>query len=1315
MNRLLATNQDNVRTRQQLMSKYSNGVYSLIKGEYSDNFLLRGRFINPKTDTSSSPVGTGKYYDLYEFTDKTGIRDQVQYRKVVFENVEDIEKTYDSSLWSYRNQEVSNGVYDNYYDYSLNAYNYRKHLNPFRVNIKGKKYWDYFNYGDPETYFTIDENDDAVGVFRDWKVYTALPNISAINDTVNPNSEVNDTPTGYLGNIINKYMMQNAIKVNDERDMALKESGRRISDTDYALGMLTRNFKGDSSSTEFIKTWNWEQYTKDLQIKDVDAILGQEAHIIDEIKEEDLKKDPSGVVRFPRIAESVKYNKESDTLNLANRYSPVEKEQYVAYTKGEEVKLSSSGGTSGITITTVGKVGINEFEDEAFNEEEYFPDALDNDILPQKGTNILYKTSQLFKNNKINSLIGVSRTTDISDPQDLMTDTVYNKYGFNPRGNAHRTWTKGYRYGQYGTWVRNGNAEEYQNNLEPYRTKEVKEGNTIKRQQGGKYLIDNTVIQKNGFVRITPSTTNKDLGRTMFSIENLAWKDSKLSLNDYEKGPNGGRIMWFVPYALSFNENSNVSWNENRFIGRGERIYTYQSTIRTANLSFKLITDSPTAANIYAQTPKDVSSGNNHGNAVGSGENKGKDSIHYDILRYFAGCDTKKLTAPPPDINITPEGLPVEPQVKPGEGKKLTISVYFPNNYTGHYEYDPYTNKEMVDSDFEKYILNGKNASTKSIGNGYCCLASGVTDSGDTSSIVKVYRTKTELEDCFYRVDADCINGYKGKINTMGIINKKFKNDIRINYKDIWPIDSTQDFNLNKRDGRYCFFDFLYVLNEIYKEGSDIENANTSNYAFGWEANISKISSIIDNLADSGKTYFKDRDSVSELAYAIRQGKITKVLFNGVATSQDPNDSNRLAHLRASAMKSLFGKYINLDKIGIKNTGVVSGTSVADIHIANSSDVKLNRRCDIEIYYNAPETEDESKTTTAPGEEFEETEVTTFASNDTANAVIRDFSGAEYMNFEMLGETYDPTNENIHDKMKHFTPGFHSTTPEGFNMRINFLQQCTRQGHTCAASDGKFAANAGNLAFGRQPVCVLRIGDFIYSKIIINSINIKHGSEGIIWDMNPEGIGVQPMYADVSINFTFIGGEALTGPLERIQNGTSFNYYANTGVYDGRADQGNILENNSTPTEEKVEQPTQKKNTPTVLDNDEDVFERPNTGYAETIEPKLEISEDKEAEITTPGTSKSSHGKRMRKNNIQGGVPVEKEAKTKEAEKTTKAVVQRKGRDFSIPGIVAEVDSTYVHRSPNFNVKIENRRSRGKGTFGGGEWGGGGSGGSYNK
>ena len=111
---------------------------------------------------------------------------------------------------------------------------------------------------------------------------------------------------------------------------------------------------------------------------------------------------------------------------------------------------------------------------------------------------------------------------------------------------------------------------------------------------------------------------------------------------------------------------------------------------------------------------------------------------------------------------------------------------------------------------------------------------------------------------------------------------------------------------------------------------------------------------------------------------------------------------------------------------------------------------------------------------------------------------------AEY--FDKLS-TRDPfTFENLKKRFKYFTPAFHSLSPEGFNARLTFLQQCTRQGHTIesSANINGYRKTAGNLAFGRMPVCVLRLGDFINTRILINNVTINYQKEGMQWDLNPE-------------------------------------------------------------------------------------------------------------------------------------------------------------------------------------------------------------------
>lgn len=129
----------------------------------------------------------------------------------------------------------------------------------------------------------------------------------------------------------------------------------------------------------------------------------------------------------------------------------------------------------------------------------------------------------------------------------------------------------------------------------------------------------------------------------------------------------------------------------------------------------------------------------------------------------------------------------------------------------------------------------------------------------------------------------------------------------------------------------------------------------------------------------------------------------------------------------------------------------------------------------------------------------------------------------------------------------YFYPAFHSQTPEDFHKRLTFLQQCTRQGSSKKYSvkpDSDGILRARNSVFGRQPICILRIGDFFYCKVIIENINIDYTDT--TWDMNPEGFGMQPMIAKVQMQMKVIGGQSLKGPIDALQNAVSYNYYANS-------------------------------------------------------------------------------------------------------------------------------------------------------------------------
>ena len=160
---------------------------------------------------------------------------------------------------------------------------------------------------------------------------------------------------------------------------------------------------------------------------------------------------------------------------------------------------------------------------------------------------------------------------------------------------------------------------------------------------------------------------------------------------------------------------------------------------------------------------------------------------------------------------------------------------------------------------------------------------------------------------------------------------------------------------------------------------------------------------------------------------------------------------------------------------------------------------------------------------------------------------------SECFYFKKLEEDSPLAFKSLTEKLKYFHPAFHSTTPEGLNSRLTFLLQCVRPGDTIpikGINDSTDIA-ARNSSFGPPPICVLRIGDFYHSKVVIRDVNISYDEN--VWDLNPEGIGVQPMIATVTLQVAFIGGQGLDKPVEQLQNALSSNFFGNTEMYDERS------------------------------------------------------------------------------------------------------------------------------------------------------------------
>lgn len=814
--------------------------------------------------------------------------------------------------------------------------------------------------------------------------------------------------------------------------------------------------------------------------------------------------------------------------------------------------------------------------------------------------NLLAKTNQMFKDKKINTMIG---RFHIKVGDSCTTDTaVDNEYGnahgrallkAKPKGKQTngvdnpycRSWTYHHQYNSMDRLIRpfeNQTIAEIQKKNSRYRSR------FKNLTDGGKYLAENTVLGEAGRVNIAPSTSgNVDIKKCMFSLENLAWKDvSKVTRNISKEqiGPNGGRIMWFPPYDIDFQENVNVNWQSNSFIGRGEDVYTYTNTTRTGQLSFTLLIDHPAVINSLQS----------------AGVNDDE-----DVLRFFAGCDTIDPNETG-NAEVVPGSKTSDPTLTAKEGPFVRVYCFFPNNYTGHGKY-PGDNKKWYDfgdedfgcsdgADWYKYILSGKNAaiSTK---------ASAITepDNGYEMSIRKgqEFWNGVSTETLEIKTSQIACNSYSGKY---GKYNKCPGDYDGSDYKQLKLKDAKEA--RDKRTYRYRVdFDFR-------ERGIDVDKRNKrghywnnyiDTYSFGFNLNpncILKMNQEKDKM-NNNKDLFSfyqlmsvfgvkkpgvsnDTDKVinqeleegiQNLSDIINNHTVYKVVAHGSATKQGTKNDLRAARRARTLGKTVMHFLKQIDKYKNEDIKYVKGeTSIVDVKntkLVNTDEAKFGRNAYVDIYYDDPKVFSVEKSESAKNQiigPLDSTKATskekkqdkkarrnniTYTTKDTSN--LRYESEADY--FKKIKNTDPVIFKKIVDKVRYFDPAFHSMSPEGFNARLTFLQQCTRQGHTVSATESNgLAMTAGNLAFGRMPVCVLRLGDFINTRIIIDSLNITYNNGGMQWDLNPEGAGVQPMYAKVNMGIKILGGQSLVAPISRLQNAVSFNYYANAGVYDNRAD-----------------------------------------------------------------------------------------------------------------------------------------------------------------
>ena len=831
---------------------------------------------------------------------------------------------------------------------------------------------------------------------------------------------------------------------------------------------------------------------------------------------------------------------------------------------------------------------INESWNEGVEYGSYSPYDKIFDIYGEKNDIISY-TNKCFQLGKFDTLIGRFHTDEYESAEvarisrDMLSSAI-SKYGMSHGRNLlkkdHES-TKmddgnGYSDPYCRVWTFHKQYSKLENLIRPlYGNSDNLDKTIISEYQPSRSRLEKYGVKDKSsrLVKIAPTIEDPSIKNCMFSIENLAWKYERNGFigHSEQKGPLGGRIMWFPPYGLSFSESVNVSWNPTQFIGRDENIYTYTNSERSGTLSFKLLIDHPSLLNSWRTE------------TGGTGSVDDVNSVEQKILRFFAGCEvleevpkkvTKKVIEVKPIIPPQPKPQPI--LVPHKESASVYFYVFFPNDYSG---VDDSENGQVKPIE---YIVNGIGCQ-KSI-NGNDIGTSLTVNYGHVGYEMWGSQSDYNGISCGLNLttSASTVNGTQiGVYTHTGKDGKKHKWGYRVDSKYANEVFRNSNSYFDLRDCGLNGTGYTQLLN-YHTDAQSIDGGLLFSFA-----------DVVCALEPTAKTVLEgayDSNNVDVLIKLFEEYDVLSVEANGYASSHGySSNNNELNENRAKTVLNWLYKCNSskFTKEKCKVTKTRIGTKLTH-NDASSLDAKVWRCVKVVISLEKEELiEQQESSTNIAGddsyrvgetstEKLNSDELTNVSSvstqsaidsanynaekdyNDAQNSIdsVDDSSssgyGKEYEFFNSLAKENPILRNKIVDKIKYFDPAYHSITPEGFNARLTFLQQCTKQGSTNSASDTVSTKTASNLAFGAPPICVLRIGDFYNTKIIIDSLNIDY--EDISWDLNDEGIGVMPMIANINIGFKFLGGSDLSGPINRLQNAVSFNYYANTTVYDNRSE-----------------------------------------------------------------------------------------------------------------------------------------------------------------
>ncbi len=663
-----------------------------------------------------------------------------------------------------------------------------------------------------------------------------------------------------------------------------------------------------------------------------------------------------------------------------------------------------------------------------------------------------------------------------------------------------------------------------------------------------------------GSTNIVPRGDGFYAKKYMFSIENLAWKTSNtpgFTVNDLpycERGPNGGRVMWFPPYDLKVSEQNSARWEENTFLGRPEPIYTYQNTSRSGQISFKVIVDHPSVLNLLVREHfkgKTDEEAENYINAFFAGC---EEIDFYELIRRYrvitpddAKLITDFLNKKTDTGSIqkyksvtTADVVKPEPPVYKDNSQKeeLKVSLKFKNDWPkkteGEFKGDKYSNiySDSIGSD------SWTGDTQQNLSNILTAIL--VTDYNKANAIhdkkilygkdipvadAATYSAQTQTDLVKEITDArNNYNEYKTKLDTLKTdIEGGLVKELTVGIQSSCSAVADDNYNY-KLSIRRSYSILLDIIEKIKKDGdpkSIIDSKWPTSPAGG--GNSKTDISVEFTLKDLGYT-----ESDGKLTFkTFSQGEKLQIESGKNCTDQEFKYVSGANSLKVSAplafgcrQSSVFLNYTKTPKVEPEKPGVPTDPTIKSKLVPNGEPTLPSKGSSIQI-------------------------------DPLKRIIMKTLSECYY--FQKLEESDPVVFKTLREKLKYFHPAFHSMTPEGLNSRLTFLLQCVRPGDTIPVKGISDVSdlNARNTSFGPPPVCVLRVGDFYHSKVIIRDVNITF--EENVWDLNPEGIGVQPMIANVSLQVNFIGGQGLTKPVERLQNALSSNFYANTEMYDERS------------------------------------------------------------------------------------------------------------------------------------------------------------------